>query len=469
VSIFDHYLPWTELRLALSDDVELTNYFLPAMNVIQDQRIPITNLMTILYPKIKKAVDLSKTKNRLALVHWYESIGKKTFRIEELELLIKNKESEGASKLKKGGINLVGYARSMSGLGDDIRGLIIVLERLLIPYSVVCLGHPSDNLMYGDVHKEVLKPVYASSIFCMNGFEFCKLSQVYKNLSDNYGYAVLQAPWELPKLVAEWGPKLEVVDKIWAISKFVETAFRDAGFDNVVYNPPIVEVTTPNISNKVLRQKKPFTFLYVFDAASYLSRKNPQAAVHCFQNAFRSDENVRLILKISNADTSAEFAELERKCSADKRIQVEKKPLRPQQIVEMINKCDCYLSLHRSEGFGRTIAQASLLAKPVIATDWSGSTDILPHNGSLNVSYTLIAVKESEYPGFEQQHWAEPDAQVAIEKLKEIYFATDTLRLQIGIENQKLALDRFTPDASIEHYREQFKHIMEHKVEPDIA
>ncbi len=462
MSIFDDYLPWTQQRLALSDDVDLTNYFLPAINVTQDQRIPITNLMTILYPKIKRSVDLSKTKNRFALVQWYESLGKKTFRIEELELLLKNKESEGASKLEQSGINLVGYARSMSGLGDDIRGLIIVLDRLCIPYSVVCLGHPSDHLMYGRVPNEVLKPVYASSIFCMNGFEFCKLSDIYKNLSDNYGYIVLQAPWELPKLVAKWGPKLEVVDKIWAISKFVETAFTSADFDNVVYNPPIVDVFTPSISNKIRRQKRPFTFLYVFDAASYLSRKNPQAAVQCFQKAFQSDENVCLILKVSNAESSAEFAELERKCLSDKRIHVKRQSLKPEQIVKMINQCSCYLSLHRSEGFGRTIAQASLLAKPVIATNWSGSTDILPDNCRLNVAYTLIAVKEGEYPGFEQQHWAEPDEAVAIEKMKEIYFATDALRLKTGLENQKFAQERFTPEASVERYHEQFKYIMGH-------
>jgi glycosyltransferase involved in cell wall biosynthesis len=350
----------------------------------------------------------------------------------------------------------------MSGLGDDIRGLIIVLDRLCIPYSVVCLGHPSDHLMYGRVPNEVLKPVYASSIFCMNGFEFCKLSDIYKNLSDNYGYIVLQAPWELPKLVAKWGPKLEVVDKIWAISKFVETAFTSADFDNVVYNPPIVDVFTPSISNKIRRQKRPFTFLYVFDAASYLSRKNPQAAVQCFQKAFQSDENVCLILKVSNAESSAEFAELERKCLSDKRIHVKRQSLKPEQIVKMINQCSCYLSLHRSEGFGRTIAQASLLAKPVIATNWSGSTDILPDNCRLNVAYTLIAVKEGEYPGFEQQHWAEPDEAVAIEKMKEIYFATDALRLKTGLENQKFAQERFTPEASVERYHEQFKYIMGH-------
>jgi glycosyltransferase involved in cell wall biosynthesis len=38
----------------------------------------------------------------------------------------------------------------------------------------------------------------------------------------------------------------------------------------------------------------------------------------------------------------------------------------------MIAHCDCYVSLHRSEGFGLTIAEAMLLGKPVIATRYGG-------------------------------------------------------------------------------------------------
>lgn len=462
MSIFNHYLPWTKLSLASNENVDFTHYFLPAINVTQDQNIPITNLMTILYPKIKGAIDLSKPQNRLELVQWYMSIGKKTFRIEELESLINNKQSDDVVSLKKNGINLIGYARSMSGLGDDIRGLMTLLKRLNIPYAVVCLGHPSDNLMYGDVPNEVLTPVYASSIFCMNGFEFCKLSQIYEDINDSYGYLILQAPWELPKLVAQWTLILQVVDKIWAISRFVELAFKNAGFENVVYNPPVVDISIQKISNRTLplRQKKPFTFLYIFDAASYLSRKNPNAAVQCFQKAFQSDENVRLTLKVSNDSGNTEFAELESRCMSDKRIKIERKAFTPKQIVELIGKCDCYLSLHRSEGFGRTIAQASLLSKPVISTNWSGNIDILPENCSLSVPYTLIAVKKNEYPGFEGQQWAEPDEDAAIEKLRHIYMVSSILREKIGLENQSFAQQHFTANANIEHYREQFKQII---------
>jgi glycosyltransferase involved in cell wall biosynthesis len=469
VSIFDEYLPWTQMRLDLANTADLDHYFEPAMNVIQDQEVPITNLMVLLYAKVKKATDCSHIKHRLAIVQWYESVGKKTFRIVELEALLINKNNDTSTSLVKGGINIIGYARSMSGLGDDIRGLIKVLERLNIPHTVVCLGHVSDNIMYDNVSNEAMKPKYETSIFCMNGFEFCKICRIYTSMSDAFGYIVLQAPWELPKLVSEWTPFFGVVDQIWAISKFVAKTFIDAGFENVVYNPPIVDMLTQNSPNKSLKQKRPFTFLYIFDAASYLSRKNPNAAVSSFQQAFQLGENVRLILKVTNVDNNAEFAALEHKWASDQRIKVEKTLLKPEQITTLIGNCDCYLSLHRSEGFGRTIAQASLLGKPVISTAWSGSLDILPKDCSLGVPYTLVAVKENEYPSFEEQYWADPDPQIAADKLRQVYNATDKERLKIGFENQQFAQSCFTIDASLQHYREQFEQIIQGRMKYDIA
>ena len=38
----------------------------------------------------------------------------------------------------------------------------------------------------------------------------------------------------------------------------------------------------------------------------------------------------------------------------------------------LLGACDCYVSLHRSEGFGLTMAEAMALGKPVIATGLLG-------------------------------------------------------------------------------------------------
>ena len=43
----------------------------------------------------------------------------------------------------------------------------------------------------------------------------------------------------------------------------------------------------------------------------------------------------------------------------------------------MMAACDCYVSLHRSEGLGLTMAEAMAVGKPVVATAWSGNLDFM--------------------------------------------------------------------------------------------
>jgi glycosyltransferase involved in cell wall biosynthesis len=49
-------------------------------------------------------------------------------------------------------------------------------------------------------------------------------------------------------------------------------------------------------------------------------------------------------------------------------------------------RCDCYVSLHRSEGFGLTMAEAMAWGKPVIATAYSGNLEFMDNDNSYLVS-----------------------------------------------------------------------------------
>ena len=81
-------------------------------------------------------------------------------------------------------------------------------------------------------------------------------------------------------------------------------------------------------------------------------------------------------------------------------------------------ECDCYLSLHRSEGFGRTIAEAVARKIPVISTHWSGSTDITGTDYPLGVAFKLVELQPDEYPYWQNQRWAAPDIKDAASKMQ---------------------------------------------------
>jgi glycosyltransferase involved in cell wall biosynthesis len=62
---------------------------------------------------------------------------------------------------------------------------------------------------------------------------------------------------------------------------------------------------------------------------------------------------------------------------------------RPRAIA-LLALSDCFLSLHRSEGFGRGPAEAMLLGKPVIVTDYSGTREFATSETALLVDYQLV-------------------------------------------------------------------------------
>jgi glycosyltransferase involved in cell wall biosynthesis len=67
------------------------------------------------------------------------------------------------------------------------------------------------------------------------------------------------------------------------------------------------------------------------------------------------------------------------------------------------------VSLHRSEGFGVTIAEAMRLGKPVIATAYAGNMEFTTPGNRLLVRYDLVTPGRDFGPYRRETAWAEPD------------------------------------------------------------
>ena len=91
------------------------------------------------------------------------------------------------------------------------------------------------------------------------------------------------------------------------------------------------------------------------------------------------------------------------------------------EVDDLIRLCDCYVSLHRSEGFGLTLAEALSLDRPVIATDYSGSTDLLRAATGLPVRYDLVELEHNVGPYESGARWAHPDIQQAAELMRWVF------------------------------------------------
>jgi glycosyltransferase involved in cell wall biosynthesis len=171
-------------------------------------------------------------------------------------------------------------------------------------------------------------------------------------------------------------------------------------------------------------EKGRFYFLFSFDFYSSHHRKNPLGVLEAFQLAFPNlNENVGLIIKSTGLETyqmgpepqQTEISEQFR-ASVDKdpRIKIIHGTMSRHRMLGLIRACDCYVSLHRAEGFGLGMAEAMSFGKVVIGTDYSGSTDFLSAETGFPVAYNLRPVGPSEYFWPEDQVWADPNMDSAV-------------------------------------------------------
>ncbi|TXM64529.1 glycosyltransferase family 4 protein, partial [Methylobacterium sp. WL12] len=171
---------------------------------------------------------------------------------------------------------------------------------------------------------------------------------------------------------------------------------------------------------------------FSFDYNSWPSRKNPIGVLEAFAKAFPGNEDVGLIIKSTGApEHSPQTRALVAAAAArDSRIRVIDSTLTRAEILSLIKQSDCYVSLHRAEGFGLGMAEAMALEKPVVGTNFSGNTDFLTDETGFPISYTLRALMDGEYTFTDHQSWAEPNVMEAAEVLQKVYRDPELRRMR---------------------------------------
>jgi glycosyltransferase involved in cell wall biosynthesis len=228
--------------------------------------------------------------------------------------------------------------------------------------------------------------------------------------------------WELEKIPNNWLRLSHWIDEIWVQSDFVLKIFKQMT-PRVFKIPFALDVKI----NKKLNRKsfnlpdKPFIFLFTFDYLSYFERKNPEAIVRAFKKAFGDRKDVYLFIKTTHAKLHSEKdRQLKTLIGPASNIELRDEFLSNVEQSSLINLCDAYVSLHRSEGLGLGMAEAMFHGKPVIATNYSGNLEFMNDKNSLLVRYTKTNLKNDSYLHPENQAWAEPDTNHAAQHMKKI-------------------------------------------------
>jgi SAM-dependent methyltransferase len=196
-----------------------------------------------------------------------------------------------------------------------------------------------------------------------------------------------------------------------------------------VYTIPLpvpIPRCSPNVTRSSLRLPPGFMFLFIFDFFSILERKNPIGLVRAFERAFRPREGPILVIKTINGHLRLNDFEKVRAAASDRPdIFIIDEYYSAEEKNSLLGLCDCYVSLHRSEGLGLTMAEAMGLERPVIATGYSGNLDFMTPDNSYLVDYVRGKVPAECDPYPQGSPWAEPNLDQAAEYMRRVYRARD--------------------------------------------
>ena len=400
-------------------------------------------------PLLQDTYDLREAEPRLRYRRWFLQEGAAAHSLSPLldkadagpdqtPRAIRARRGAKAAK-RPPGFNLIGYVRGEFGIGEDVRMAVAACEAAGIPHALVNLD-PGGSASQGDTSLEsrletstsaALAP-YASNVFCLTGFETARAYLEFGPQLFEHRHNIGWWPWELPVWPRHWDVAFGLMDEIWAASRYTQDMYiaaQSACLPAAVRRPVTLMPMAVTIDRlqPVSRAAlglpaNHFLYLYIFDFNSYLARKNPFAAISAFQRAFPHDETVGLVFKTMNSQPAdRRWRRFLGECRADPRIHLIDRTLARGEVLGLVAACDAYVSLHRAEGFGRTLAEAMLLGKPVIGTDFSGNRDFLDDTTGYPVRWRRRTVRNGEYPFItpeDRAWWAEPDRSDAARQMR---------------------------------------------------
>jgi glycosyltransferase involved in cell wall biosynthesis/SAM-dependent methyltransferase len=320
------------------------------------------------------------------------------------------------------GVNVAGYFRAELGVGETARQVVAALERADMPVATVGLSASASRQEH-EYETDTVRPTFPVNLICVN-------ADMLPTFADQAGpgfffdrYSIGLWWWETSEFPERYSRAFEPVDEVWVGSHFVADAI------SAVSPVPVVKVTMPvsmpeieEFDREDLGLPEGFVFLFVFDYHSVFERKNPLALVEAFEQAFPEGSGASLVLKSINSEHHPEeHARLIEAAKGHRDIHVIDRYVRAAEKNAMFAGCDCYVSLHRSEGFGNTLAEAMYLGKPVIATGYSGNMEFMTPQNSYPVEYTLRPIGDDAGPYPATGEWAEPDVGHAARLMRHVF------------------------------------------------
>ena len=364
------------------------------------------------------------------------------------------------------GMNIVGFLTADLGVGESARCMVRAadaagISTALVPLKLNCRNQLGDRTYTSrlqeanphDVNVIHVDPPASRDIDHHHGAAF-----------RTGKYNIAYFAWELPEFPDAWSASFDYYDEVWCPSDFAAAAIAMKSPLPVLTMPHAVSFERPTDTTAALRARfelptDGFLFLSLFDLNSYAARKNPRAVIEAFQRSGLGSSGAGLVIKVQNAaGNEADFAALQKTAGETPGIVLLSGTLPRADVYALEAACDCFVSLHRSEGFGLAVAESMYLGKPVISTDWSATREFVTAENGCPVRSEVVTLQQSYGPYAKGSTWAEPDVEHAAEHMRRL-FSDRALAGRLGERARNTIETRFNPAAIGARYRRRLESI----------
>ena len=358
----------------------------------------------------------------------------------------------------------MGYLEAELGLGEIARKLVLASERAGIPTSTVTYRVLESRQEHRFEERGQGDTPYDTNIICINAPHLPRFRRDLGagRLAGRYNIGVWF--WELARFPEELHFAFNLVDEIWVASEFTRKSISVETAKPVCLVPiPLGAPPTAQLGREELGLPPGFLYFFSFDHLSVTERKNPFGLVDAFKRAFFPSEGPTLLIRsINGAQRQDALERLQRAAAGRPDIRVVDGYILPTERDAVFEACDCYVSLHRSEGLGLTMAEAMAVGKPVIATGYSGNLTFMNERNSYLVRHGMTHTPEGCDPYPAGVEWADPDLDHAAELMRRVYEQPDEAR-EVGERARDDLRERHAIDRTSDFIRERVKGIPDHE------